>query len=840
MPRTLGIDLGTTNSVMAQIHRGAPEIVVNREARDLTPSVVGRGKKGELLIGTAAKARAFLYPDDTIYSIKRFMGRMFADPDVQKALQLVTYKISEGPAGDVRVWLGGGEYSPSEISSLILWSLKKDAEERTKDQIKRAVITVPAYFGERQVAATREAGILAGLSVLRIINEPTAAALAFGLNRDQTHEGKTVLVYDLGGGTFDISILLMVGGLVQVLGIEGDNLLGGDDFDRLVMERLLRETAQQYGVHLHQDKRALQTLRIAAEEVKIELSSQLSQEVLIPNLGLSAVNLELEFTRGELEQIIQHYLDRTIDLTHKAIQDAGLSPEIIDNILLVGGSTLIPRVEEMLQGVFGQGKIRKDVNPMQCVAVGAAIQTALLSEIECPKCQAKNPINIEQCRDCGTSLYENDKVGCPECFMLSDIGENACWKCGHVFNQSASFVPPRQTTPVSVQTSQTCPHCGKPNKLNSIICEHCRKTLVQGGLKCPHCGELNPPGVPSCQSCGLDMLNALDVTPKDIGIELEDRQMAIIIPKGTHYPIEEPIRREFYTSTAGQRRLEVYIYEGANPVANQNELLGIVTMGLPEGLPRDTPVSIGLGLDADRTLTVAVKLRTSKGEAKNVRIRRYEINPEKKRRIEEYREKVTRFIDKWEEELTEAEWINFNKIIDQLDQTLIEGNGLNGQALDSLLENIDKFTEIASSIRGSSAFITATLVNGGKYLSQSQREQLIEWEKGIHEARERGNWLSAETIANVASEAINQLPSPLLLVIYSRTFANQNSLSPSLAHRIYSALRNVDEGFESNDQSLMGQGIDTLFDLWDEVQQELDKQNIAIPPIVRPSDKKKS
>jgi len=239
MYRTLGIDLGTTNSVVAQLRRGEPEIVFNRQNQEGTPSVVGRGRRGELLVGSTARSRLALDGENVIRSVKRFMGRKFRDPQVQAALDELDYKVTAGTDGDVYVWFDGRSYTPIEISAIILHRLKEDAEQRLGEPLHRAVITVPAYFGERQVAATREAGRMAGLHVLRVINEPTAAALAYGMTAEAGDEGRTVLVYDLGGGTFDISILLLVPGSVSVLGIEGDNLLGGDDFDRAIATALL-------------------------------------------------------------------------------------------------------------------------------------------------------------------------------------------------------------------------------------------------------------------------------------------------------------------------------------------------------------------------------------------------------------------------------------------------------------------------------------------------------------------------------------------------------------------------------------------------------------------------
>jgi len=826
--RALGIDLGTTNSVMAYIHKGEPKIIDNRDSSDLTPSVAGLGRKGELLVGKTAKARSVMYPDDTIYSVKRFIGRKYSDPFVKKALAKVAYRVTEGQDGDVRVHMGGREYTPTEISSLILRRLKEDAEARVGDAFTRAVITVPAYFGERQVAATREAGKLAGLRVLNIINEPTAAALAFGLNREQSEDSKTVLVYDLGGGTFDISIIMMASGLLAVMGTEGDNLLGGDDFDDLISSFIMSDAQNQYGADLGQDRKALQAIRAKAEETKISLSSGVSAEITIPSLGKDAIDVEMELGRSDFESMIREKIDRTVELTDKAIRDAELRADDIDYILLVGGSTAIPMVEKKLATVFGSQRVRKDVNPMQCVALGAAVRTALETEIECLNCHNSNSIQNEICTTCGTSLLGEDRVSCPVCFMLSPIAETICWKCGSKLQGSSTVFVATQPKP----RTETCPICGKPFKPGTTICTICHPELIgEGGLKCNACGKVNPPGVEECVQCHaiMSVTRPTDITAKDLGIEISDGSMEVIIEKGSVYPTDESRGKDFYTAVPGQRRLEIPIYEGPYPIAKQNELVGLVTMGLPDGLPNKTPVLISFGLDKDRTITVTVKLRHSSGQVKNARLQHGLMDPQHRERVEKIRQNLTHFMDKWDDELTDAERKDFLQTLDLLDQAINEDISKLRIPIDELLRQVDYKTNLATNTRGTDAFNSAIVRVGGKYLSPDILELFVQIGRDFDQARSRADWAAAEQIIQRADEAVNQLSAPMMVVIHTRTMADQNKIPLSLQNRVYDMHRKMDNGLEANDQEVVGSAIQSLFELWPEITAELERSGQNVP-----------
>ena len=378
MARVIGIDLGTTNSVVSALEGGEPTVIPNAEGSRLTPSVVAMSKANERLVGQVAKRQAITNPENTVFSIKRFMGRKFNDPDVQRDMKLVPYKVTAAPNGDVQVWMGGRAYSPPEISAMILQKLKQDAEAYLGETVTQAVITVPAYFNDSQRNATKDAGRIAGLEVLRIINEPTAAALAYGLDKQQAEE--ELAVYDLGGGTYDISVLRMAEGVFEVGSTNGDTHLGGDDFDQRIIEWLADEFRKQEGIDLRQDRMALQRLKEAGERAKIELSTTQSTEVNLPFITADASgpkHMNINLTRAKLEQLVGELITRTIEPMRKALADAKLKGSDIDEVLLVGGQTRMPKVGEEVKAFFGKDPHR-GINPDEVVAIGAAIQAGVL------------------------------------------------------------------------------------------------------------------------------------------------------------------------------------------------------------------------------------------------------------------------------------------------------------------------------------------------------------------------------------------------------------------------------------------------------------------------------
>ncbi|MFM8320265.1 MAG: molecular chaperone DnaK [Chloroflexota bacterium] len=377
MAKIIGIDLGTTNSVVAVMEGGEPTVIPSAEGERLVPSVVAVNKNHERLIGRVARNQGVVNPENTIFSIKRFMGRKFKDAEVQRALSRVPYKVAEAPNGDVRVILDGKEYSPPEVSAMILGKLKADAESYLGTSITQAVITVPAYFNDAQRNATKDAGKIAGLEVLRIINEPTASSLAYGLDKKKD---EVIAVYDLGGGTFDISILDVGDGVFQVRSTSGDTFLGGDDFDQRLMDFLANEFQRENGIDLRKDRQALQRLKEASEKAKIELSSVMQTEINLPYVTADATgpkHLVMTLTRARLEQLTQDLIERSLDPVRNAMKDAGVQPSDVNEVVLVGGMTRMPAVQDAVRRLFNK-EPHKGVNPDEVVAVGAAIQAGVL------------------------------------------------------------------------------------------------------------------------------------------------------------------------------------------------------------------------------------------------------------------------------------------------------------------------------------------------------------------------------------------------------------------------------------------------------------------------------
>jgi len=378
MGKIIGIDLGTTNSVAAVMEGGEPTVISSSEGGRLVPSVVAvNPKNGERMVGQVARRQAVVNPENTVFSVKRFMGRKFSDAAVQRALQYTPYNVSEAPNGDIRVSMGGKDYSPPEVSAMILQKIKADAEAYLGEEVTQAVITVPAYFNDSQRQATKDAGKIAGLEVLRIINEPTASSLAYGLGEKKD---ETIAVYDLGGGTFDISILDVGEGVFEVKSTNGDTFLGGDDFDQRVINWIADEFKREQGIDLREDRQALQRLKEASEKAKIELSTVMQTEVNLPFVTADASgpkHLNMTLTRAKLEQLTEDLIARSIGPCKQALADAKLKPEDIDEVILVGGQTRMPAIQEAVQNFFGRTP-HKGVNPDEVVGVGAAIQAGVL------------------------------------------------------------------------------------------------------------------------------------------------------------------------------------------------------------------------------------------------------------------------------------------------------------------------------------------------------------------------------------------------------------------------------------------------------------------------------
>jgi molecular chaperone DnaK len=376
--KVLGIDLGTTNSCCAVIEVGSPQVIANREGARTTPSIVAFTEDGERLVGQIAKRQAITNPSQTIYAVKRLIGRKWAAPEIRDARDHLSYPIVPAPNGDVKIRVRDRDYSPEEIAAFVLREIKEFCEEAFGEEIREAIITVPAYFDDSQRQATRDAGRIAGLEVLRIINEPTAASLAYGLEKAKSHE--TIAVYDLGGGTFDVSILRIDNGMFEVLSTSGDTFLGGEDFDRAIMDWLLADFLATSGIDLRQDRLALQRLKEAAEKAKCELSTNHETTIALPFIASDASgpkHINQVLTRDKFESLVELLIQRTAEPCRNALESAGLQPDQVDTVILVGGQTRTPRVQQMVETIFGRAPSRS-INPDEVVAVGAAIQAGVL------------------------------------------------------------------------------------------------------------------------------------------------------------------------------------------------------------------------------------------------------------------------------------------------------------------------------------------------------------------------------------------------------------------------------------------------------------------------------
>jgi molecular chaperone DnaK (HSP70) len=571
MAKMIGIDLGTTNSVMAHMRKKEARVLENQDNDTLTPSVVHLTEHNEWLVGKLAKAKGGVSPEATVFSIKRFMGRDFDDPVIQQDIQRAPYQVVEADNGEVEVLLRGRNFSPPEISAVILESMKADAEAMLNEEVTHAVITVPAYFGNRQREVTRLAGRLAGLNVLRITPEPTAASLAYGFDAGM-EDPKTVLVYDLGGGTFDVTVMFIAVGVFDDQGKTGDMHLGGDDFDHQIMDWLVDQVKIQHRVNLNDLPNVSEIrfqLKQAAEAAKIKLSRLQRAQIVIPGLlktGGRFIDIDYELNRDELNRMIQKRVDESIKLVYDAIHMANREPDDIDAILLVGGSTGIPLVGESLRRPFGEKVIRAEINPMHCVAQGAAIQTYLPAE------------------DSSTA-QDTPLVRCSKCDALNLEGREDCRRCGKTIGKGTR---PKKEPEVKVPDIE-CGSCGARNPAGQVTCFRCGESLT-GGVE-----EL------------------LERVPVPIGIMVEGKRMEVIIDNTVYYPTQKPVSKMLHTASPGQVKVNMPVYEGWNEMAEENQYLGLASGELPAGLPENTNVDVAFSIDRSGILFITASLPEKPG-----------------------------------------------------------------------------------------------------------------------------------------------------------------------------------------------------------------------------------
>ncbi len=647
--KAIGIDLGTTNS-LAAIGGKDLKVLPTRAGEALTPSVVSfvrkhRSEEGEIVVGRQARSYAARSPEETIFSIKRLMGQVYGEERVDEVRERVNYRLADPPPKDspdqgVKVLLGGRPYSPVEISALILKQIRGDAEQALGETVTHAVITVPAYFEERQREATRRAGSQAGLNVLKIIDEPTAAALFFGLGKEV--ERHRILVYDLGGGTFDISIIQMVSGQFQVLDIEGNNWLGGDDFDQTIVTRIIEWVKETYGFDPSEDKKFLGKAKEEAEKAKIALTVQKSADIFVPLIAKSPagelVDIELEIDRTDFETDIRPMVDKTVALIQEAVHRQNLTTNDITAVLMVGGSTAVPLVQDAVADLFGREKVKRHVNPMECVALGAAILA--------------------------------------DTFELKEDG-------------------------ASTDTHES--------KLTEVTAMHLGIAAVKGQ-------------------------NADKFVP--------------IIPKGTLYPMPEPMRRIFTPTEENQMLIRVPVYEGLNDLASLNTQQGVIEFPLPHGIAASTPIEVSFNFDRNRVLTVKVRVvGTDLAVEQTLERDRGRVSrpQDKESLMEDWREELQpalragkHFLSTYGEYMEEADRTELEEAMAQGDRALEAGNQVEGQRATLLLRN-----KIFGSGTASQLFIAERAMGAA---SPEVTKQLAQGVAGLRAAFTRRDQASVEQL----------------------------------------------------------------------------------------------
>lgn len=651
MHRTLGIDLGTTNSVTAWLHDGVPVVLPNRHGDQATPSALGIDPHGALLVGREAVNWRDGAPGSVITEVKRLIGRRWDDELVQQALKARpddAPPVRESADGSVEVRLGEHYLSPVQISALLLRRLKEDAESAAGVPFRRAVITVPAYFAEPQIGAVRDAGRLAGFHVARIVQEPTAAAHAFGVMRGEDGpEGyATVLVFDLGGGTFDVSLLTIGPGYFSVDKLGGDNLLGGSDFDALLDGHLRK----QLGGRDHGGEGDASRIRAAAERAKVELSSRDVSEVTLAPLGRQGGSWSGAVRRADFEELLAEHLLRMRQTVESALKESDALPADVQHVLLVGGSTRIPAVRRDLRDLFGESTVSDAVDPMMAVAHGAAVEAGLLSTLDCPAeaCTVGGiPVTADACPGCAAPLLGPATVDCPGCHVPAPELTAFCPVC--TTDLSGLRAGAVKATRVE------CPECGRDdNPASATVCLDCDAPLDAGGLKCPGCGMVNATGLSACSFCGGDFgtAPAAQVTAQHIGLELEDGTVEVLFPGGTPYPTEWHRVDDLVVRGGGPVRFRVW--EGQHlRSAQRNEFCGGFVHERTDGLRGDVPLTLQVRLDADRTIDL--KYRVGSDDWHGARLRRSMVSAAVGRKAAELHTQYAHFLDTWGQEITHAE-----------------------------------------------------------------------------------------------------------------------------------------------------------------------------------------
>jgi molecular chaperone DnaK (HSP70) len=788
MSRILGIDLGTTNSVAAYMTKGVATPIGFTANDQIFPSIVSIERNGKFEVGTKAKNSQ----RNKIYSAKRFIGRRFADDEVQQALSTMDlpYEVTEGADGDVRLSVDGREFSPIEIGALVLRKIKETAEAQ-HGEFPRAIITVPAYFRESQVAATREAGRLAGFHVVQTINEPTAAALAFGAVNAAEAEGKVILIYDFGGGTFDVSLLMPVAGSYTVLEVGGDAFLGGDNIDNLLMRRVHDATLKEHGVDIYTGPdaaRAKRTLKAEVEKAKIGLSTSFEEAIDLP--ALNGANVYYTFRRDDLEQMIATLVERSIELTLEVLNNKGFSPGDVEMVLLVGGTTQIPLIRRRLAETFGEQKLQTNINPMLCVAEGAAVLSATINTVDCVSCMTSNDIESTKCGQCGASL----------------IGSG---------NPIGDLMGDRLSAPLPIA----------------------KNFEKASGLKCMECGNVCPPGAKICPKCNADLAvkETIDITAHPIGIELVDGSFAKIINAGTHFPMNENRAETFRTAMDNQPRLEVNVFEGSKNTAAENEFLGSIDIPLLTSYPKGTPIEVALKLDRSRTTEVSVRVGGRNEAPQSFRLQRSVLLPEIKDSVVATRRDTFAFLDRWKDETVPAEQIALKEHIGTLDGFL-SGNtavGKSKQDIETQLKAGKDLLEICTSARGTCAALSNVIHGLDGIAPQDQLRMLNGIYDELMQARTHGRWEALPQIVERADDAMEKVGNWRAMLLAENLLA-QGLFSPTVASRVQNSVETIRRGVANNNRGQIDSGFNSLDAVWPEMNRELENNRNNNLPQVRP------
>ena len=808
--RAIGIDLGTTNTVAAVMKRGEPREIHNFKAKYTTPSAVALNADGRLLVGEDAISRL---AKNVVRSFKRDMGT------------------------DTELKFNGRMYNPKEMSTLVLRHVKKYSEEYLGEPVPRAVVTVPAWFTERAIVETREAARLAGFFVLSTYSEPLAAAVAYGCDREDS-EPRTIIVYDLGGGTFDISVLMLAPGTFAVMDHEGDPKLGGDDFDNMIVKYTGDWLRSTKGTDLPKDEQSILAVKSAAELAKIDLSADTNAQINMAALGRSGIDVDPVIQREQFESMLMPWLagprdvDKlmsTMELVQKAIEESKIPPANINNILLVGGSTYIPLVRELLGREYGKEKILKAVNPMLCVAQGAAIKTTMIAEIDCPSCHHRNPLSAMRCEQCEELLIGEEKIDCPECFLPSPASESTCWKCGSALHKNGFGDG-------GGIRSKECPE-GHSNALDASSCSVCGYNFESGGLKCRVCGRIIEDGQDYCE-CGEEKPRDYDNTPMDLGIELSDGRFAMIVPKNTPCPMSEPFVRTYHTPEGNVERLEIAVYQGESSTALQNEWVGEVMLGLPKGLPKGTPVDISIRVDSDRTMMVSARLVDQPLVAISSRIERRKVSQAVWHEMDRLLVRITALEKQSKEHLDSEQVYKLQALKSEIEKA--RSGETSGPLEDKIVEWDSRFNDIEGEVQGRLyiegliAMGEFTLREAGEYLNPKDKEKIQELIGKARKACDSHDFDKARSICQQLQDQLDAMGA-VNTVVFAKALSRHPQVPPQLAKRMRDGLERLKSAVRTNKTAEIGQILQELHDACLQAEAEIQRVGGKIPIARKPS-----